>query len=95
MGALKEFCEEYRERPGIKKLKLEQRDLIPTEEILSYEKGLNADREAPWFATGNEGLTAERLARELRGFKQVKKKRPRIGGENLGIFLQITSRKRF
>ena len=81
--SLKEFCEEYRKRPSVLARKLErQRDLIPTDEILSQTKGLNADKEASWFAKDNEGLTPERLARELRGFK-VKKIQRRINvGEN-------------
>jgi hypothetical protein len=80
--SLKEFCYEYRGRPGVRMRKPEQRDLIPTQEILSQTKGLNADKEAPWFAKNNDGLTPERLARELRGFK-VKKIQMQIGGERL------------
>ena len=73
--SLKEFCEEYLKRPSV--LKHKNRDLIPTEDILSPSEGLNADKEAPWFAKDKEGLTRERLARELRGFK-VKRIQRRI-----------------
>ena len=74
--SLKEFCEEYQKRPSILTRKPVQRDLIPTEEILSHATGLNSDKEAPWMVKG-EGLSPERLARELRGFK-VKKIQRRI-----------------
>jgi hypothetical protein len=77
LKALKRFCEAYQKRPGVLTRKLEQRDLIPTEEILSPTTGLNADKEAPWM-TKSEGLTAERLGRELRGFPAVKKIQRRI-----------------
>jgi hypothetical protein len=81
--SLKEFCEEYQKRPGVLAQKPEQRNLIPTEEILSFSNnGLNADKEAPWFAKSNEGLTREKLARELRGFK-VKKSQKVIGGKRV------------
>jgi hypothetical protein len=58
--SLKEFCEAYQKRPSVLAQKLEQRNLIP-EEILSPTTGLNADKEAPWFTRGNEGLTPEKL----------------------------------
>ena len=74
--SLKEFCKEYQKRPSVLTRKQAQRDLIPTEEILSHSNGLNSDKEAPWMVKG-EGLSPERLARELRGFK-VKKIQRRI-----------------
>ena len=83
LRALRRFCEAYQKRPGVLARKPEQRDLIPTEEILCHTKGLNADKEAPWFATSNEGLTPERLGKELRGFPGVKRIQKRINvGQN-------------
>jgi Protein of unknown function (DUF3631) len=63
LKALKEFCEEYQEKHKSE----EQRDHVPTDDILSPTAGLNADREAPWFVKGDDGLTAERLGKEVRG----------------------------
>ena len=71
LKALKDFCEEYQAKPQVKALKSEQRDHIPTDDILSPATGLNADKEAPWWAKGHEGLTAERLGKELRGLGGV------------------------
>ena len=67
--SLKEFCENYVKRPSVTRRKTdEQRDHVPTDEILSPSQGLNSDKEAPWKADGKE-LTAEKLAKELRGYK--------------------------
>ena len=79
--SLKDFCDAYQKRPSVLARKPEQRDLVATEDILSPSEGLNADKEAPWFAKDKEGLTRERLARELRGFK-VKRIQKRIGADS-------------
>jgi DNA polymerase I-like protein with 3'-5' exonuclease and polymerase domains len=52
---------------------------LPTEEILAH---LNADKEAPWadWKKGDSvGLSAEKLAKELKVFK-IKSDRPKYGG---------------
>jgi Protein of unknown function (DUF3631) len=69
LGSLKEFCENYVRRPSVTaRERDEQRDHIPTDDILSPSEGLNSDKEAPWKADGKE-LTAERLAKELRAHR--------------------------
>ena len=70
LKALRQFCEDYRKRPEVQGRKPELRDHIPTEDILSPSKGLNADQEAPWHDKP-DGLTPHRLASELKGFKVV------------------------
>ena len=67
--SLKEFCEAYVKRPSVTARRSdEQRDHISTDDILSPSEGLNSDHEAPWKADGKE-LTAQKLAKELRGHK--------------------------
>jgi hypothetical protein len=74
LKALRQFCREYQKRPGVLARKLEQRDHVFTEDILSLTEGLNADKEAPWKANKGE-LSSERLAGELRAFKVTSTKK--------------------
>jgi putative DNA primase/helicase len=41
---------------------------LPTEDLLSPAIGLNADKEAPWFAKSNDGLSANGLSNGLKPY---------------------------
>jgi putative DNA primase/helicase len=54
-------------------LNSDEKVFLPTEDLLSPTIGLNADKEAPWFAKSNDGLSAHGLALAIRpyGIKPV------------------------
>ncbi|PWT80404.1 MAG: hypothetical protein C5B58_11730 [Acidobacteria bacterium] len=70
LESLDRLIQSKRERQN---LSADEKVFLPTEDLLSPTIGLNADKEAPWFAKSSDGLSANGLANGLKpyGIKSV------------------------
>jgi putative DNA primase/helicase len=63
LESLGRFIQAKREAKGLSPT---EKVFLPTEDLLSPSIGLNADKEAPWFAKSNDGLSANGLSNWLK-----------------------------